>query len=171
MVTSTAANITFEPFSDFLFARVRVILYQVEGAHHHARRAEAALEAVIFAKSFLHRVQSIAVGHSLDRGYVGSIALYRQNGAAFHRLAVFMDDAGAALAGVATDMSAGHPKMLAQELHQKCAGFHVAADGLSVHGHRNSNGHRAFLPGLRPSAAAPKFFVASLAASRYYGRL
>jgi hypothetical protein len=30
-----------------------------------------------------------------------------------------MDDAGAALAGVAADMGAGEPQILAQELHQK----------------------------------------------------
>ena len=84
MITGAAADITFKPFPDFLFARVRVILHQVEGAHHHAWRAEAALQAVILAESFLHRVQGIAVGQSLDRGHGGAIALCRQNGAAFH---------------------------------------------------------------------------------------
>ena len=117
MVAGAAADITFEPFPDFLFARVRVILYQIEGAHHHARRAEAALEAVILAKGFLHRMQGVAVGHSLDRGHFGSIALCRQNSTAFQRLAIFMDDAGAALAGVATNMGTGQPKMLTEKLH------------------------------------------------------
>jgi hypothetical protein len=43
----------------------------------------------------------------------------RQRGAALHRLAVDMHDAGAALAGVAADMGAGQAEVFAQELNQQ----------------------------------------------------
>ncbi len=41
-----------------------------------------------------------------------------------------MDDAGAALAGVAADMGAGQAQMLAQELDQQRAPLHLAGTGL-----------------------------------------
>ena len=42
-----------------------------------------------------------------------------QHGAGFHRPAVDMDDAGAALAGVAADMGAGQVQIFAQEMDQQ----------------------------------------------------
>ena len=41
-----------------------------------------------------------------------------------------MDDAGAALGGVAADMGAGEPQILAQELHQQRAGSTSAVTAL-----------------------------------------
>ena len=45
------------------------------------------------------------------------IGLDREEGASLDGLTVDMDDAGAALAGVAADMRSGQPKLLAQQLH------------------------------------------------------
>src|SRR5581483_7663116 len=47
-----------------------------------------------------------------------------------------MDDAGAALRGVATDMRSGESEMFAEELHQQGARFDISADGFPVHRHR-----------------------------------
>ena len=44
-----------------------------------------------------------------------------------------MDDAGAALAGVAADMGAGQIQMIAQEMDQQSAVFDVSRDCLAVH--------------------------------------
>ena len=52
-----------------------------------------------------------------------------------HRAAVEMHHAGAALAGVAADMRAGEPQVLAQELHQQRARIDVGGGGLAVHRH------------------------------------
>ena len=49
-----------------------------------------------------------------------------------------MDDAGAALRGVAADMGAGQPQILAQQLHQQRARIDVGGDGFAVH--REGNG-------------------------------
>ena len=49
-----------------------------------------------------------------------------------------MHDAGAALRGVAADMRAGEPQVLAQQLHQKRARVDIGGDGLTVH--RQGNG-------------------------------
>src|SRR6266478_1752174 len=70
VIPGAAAQIAFEIFADLAFARIGVILHQVERAHHHARRAEAALQRVVVAEGFLHRVQRIAIGDALDRQHV-----------------------------------------------------------------------------------------------------
>jgi hypothetical protein len=46
-----------------------------------------------------------------------------------------MNDAGSALRGVAADMGAGEPQVLAEELHQQGALFDIAGHGFAVHGH------------------------------------
>ena len=76
--------------------------------------------------------------------HLGALGLDGKDGAGLHRLAVDMDDAGAALAGVAADMGAGHAEMLAQELDQQRARLDLAGDGLAVDGHGDGNGHVVF---------------------------
>src|SRR5439155_27060606 len=44
LVARAAAEVAIEPFADLGFGGVRVVLHQVDRAHHHARRAEAALQ-------------------------------------------------------------------------------------------------------------------------------
>src|SRR5204862_194882 len=80
--------------------------------------AEAALQAVILAEGFLHRMQLAVLRQALDRQDVRALGLPGEHGAGFDRLAVDMDDAGAALRGVAPDMGACQTQTLAQVLDQ-----------------------------------------------------
>ena len=46
-------------------------LHQIDRAHHHARRAEAALQGVVLAEHLLHRVQrAVSRGEPLDGEHV-----------------------------------------------------------------------------------------------------
>ena len=51
-------------------------------------------------------LEEFTLGEAFDRCDGGAVGLQRQHGAAFGRLSIHMHNAGAALAGVATDMSA-----------------------------------------------------------------
>src|SRR3546814_11504273 len=51
---------------------VRLLLHQVDRAHHHAGRAEAALQAVMLFERRLHRMQLVAVRQALARGDLGA---------------------------------------------------------------------------------------------------
>src|SRR3569623_934532 len=55
-----------------------------------------------------------------------------------------MHDTGAALRGVASDMSAGQAQIFAQELHQQRARVDIGGRRIAVHDQRNS-GHRRSL--------------------------
>jgi hypothetical protein len=48
VVAGAAADVAFERLAD-LASWAAVVLHQVDGAHHHARGAEAALQAVALA--------------------------------------------------------------------------------------------------------------------------
>ena len=120
-------------------------LHHVDRGHDHAGRAEAALQAMMLAEGFLHRMQLAVLGETLDRHHIGTVAGNGERRAGLHGLAVDMDHAGAALAGVAADMCAGQTKLVPQELDQQRAAFDFAAHRLPVHFHRNSR-HRPLLP-------------------------
>ena len=117
---------------------------QIDRGHDHAGRAEAALQAVMLAERLLHRMQRRAVGgQALDGPDLVAVGHDRERGAGFHRLAVEMHDAGAALRGVAADMGAGQPQIFAQKLHQQGTGVDIGVDGIAVHdqgnlGHQHS---------------------------------
>jgi hypothetical protein len=96
-----------------------VTLHHVDGAHHHAGRAEAALQAVMIAEGFLHRMQLVgAFGQALDRHAPPRRSAWTASMVQLFTDLPSHDDAGAALAGVAADMRAGQAEMLAQELDQ-----------------------------------------------------
>lgn len=74
---------------------------------------------MIVAERRLHRVQLVALGNAFDGGDAGASGLSGQHGAGFHRAAVDLNHAGAALAGIAADMRAGEVQVFAQEMDQK----------------------------------------------------
>ena len=91
-----------------------------------------------FAETFLQGVQrAVGVRHSFDGADVGAVRLDREHGAGFHRLAVEIDRAGAAMAGLAADMRAGDVLLIAQEVDKQGSRLDQSFDGLAVHLHRD----------------------------------
>ena len=62
------------------------------------------------------------------------IGLPDQRGAGFHRTPIDMDDAGAALAGIASDMGAGETEVIAQQMHEQRSVFDIGRNRLAVDG-------------------------------------
>src|SRR5258706_29781 len=68
VVAGAAADVAFELVPDGLVVeRVALAGHHVDRGHDHAGGAEAALQAVILAERFLHRVQLAVLGEALDR--------------------------------------------------------------------------------------------------------
>ena len=59
--------------------------------------------------------------------------LHGQHGAGLHCLAVNMDDAAAALGGVAADMRAGEPEFVTNEMHEQGAILALSAHCPAIH--------------------------------------
>ena len=112
-------------------------------------------------------VQLVAPGDPLDGGDIGAGGLSRQHGAALGGIAVDVNDACAALAGVAADMGAGQAQILSQELHQKGAGIDIGSYGITVHDQGNfGHQHSLSCPRRRRPSAPPHIGRAGLEINR-----
>src|SRR5262245_41065309 len=80
-VARAAAEVAADPLADLRLVGVGVLLQEPGRLHDHARRAEAALEAVLVPEGLLERMERGAVGHALDRLHLGAVGLNRQHGA------------------------------------------------------------------------------------------
>src|SRR5690242_15477638 len=104
---------------------------------------------MVFAERGLHRVKLIARGETFNCRDLAAFRLRREHGACLDGNAVDMDDAGAALARIATDMRAGKAERFAEELDEKRARLDRAGHGLAVDRHRDGRsgggGHRLSL--------------------------
>src|SRR4051812_16695941 len=101
VITGAATDIALELMAHGVLVEVPrslgcVALHNVDRRHDHARRAIAALQAVIVAERRLHRMQLVTFGDAFDGGDMGAVDLADQNGAGFHGAAVDMHDTGAA---------------------------------------------------------------------------
>ena len=140
VIAGAAAEIALQPLADLFLGGIRIALHQIDRAHDHARRAEAALQRMVLAKRRLHRVQLAILGQALDRDDLCAFGLHREDRATLDRLTVDVHHAGAALAGVAPHMGAGQIEVLAKELDQERARLDLSRHRLAVHRHGNA-GH------------------------------
>ena len=164
VVAGAAADIAFELVAHRLFVELLALaLHQIDRRHDHAGRAEAALQAMMLAEGFLHRMKLAVLGEAFDRGDLGAVERNGERGAGLDRAAVHMHDAGAALAGVAAHMRAGQTQMLAQEFDQQRAAFDLATHALAIHlqgNCRHSNHPPVRFPHPRPTTGvAPGRFL------------
>src|SRR5713226_4073485 len=135
VVARAAAEIAVELVPDLFLRRLGIALEELRRRHDHARRAEAALQPVLLPEGVLDRVQLAVLGHAFDRGDLRAVGLDGQHGAGLHGLAIQMDGAGPALAGVAAHVRAREPGQLADEVHEQEPGLDVMRVSDAIDGH------------------------------------
>jgi hypothetical protein len=124
VVAGTAADVTGEVVTDFTLRRIRVSLEQLADAHDHTRRAEAALQCVVFVESRLNRMQyPTARRETFDCRDRRSIRHHRENRTGFDGQSIDIDGAGAALRRVATDVRSRETEIVSQHMNQKLPRF------------------------------------------------
>ena len=119
LVAGAAAEVGREHVEQLLVADVRLALEHVDREHQEARRAEAALQAVMIDEGLLQRMQRVAVGEPLDGADLPALRLHREHQAGAHGDVVEDDGAGAADAVLAADMGAGLPAVVADGVDQR----------------------------------------------------
>src|SRR5215218_3208710 len=102
LITGAPAEIAFERMANLLFSRIGIGLEEGSRRHDHAWGAIATLETMLFPETLLHRAELTILGHALDSGKRFAVRLRGGDRATLDRLAVDVDRAGAAGAGVAT---------------------------------------------------------------------
>ena len=121
-IGAAAAEIAAHALADALrIVAGLAFLDQADRAHDLARRAEAALEAVMGDEGRLHRMQPVAVRDALDRQDLGAVVADRERQAGIDPPPVDEHRAGAALAAVAALLGAGQIEPLAQQVEQRDA--------------------------------------------------
>src|SRR5438552_18900095 len=97
-----------------------MLAQELEQRGEHARRAEAALQAVTIAKGFLEGMESSRRwGDAFNRGDVATVRLDCKKQAGARRAAVEEDGARAAHAVLAADVRAGELELMAQEIGER----------------------------------------------------
>src|ERR1700742_1420595 len=123
LVAGAAAQVAgYRPPHVFL-GGIRVAVEQVLGRHHHARRAEPALQAVLLPEPLLDGMQLARRGQALHGGDLTAVDLDRQHRAGLDRPAVDQHRAGAAVGRVAAAMGAGQPGTPADQVGQQQPGL------------------------------------------------
>src|SRR5258708_29954516 len=124
-VARAAAKVAFQAPANLVFGWVWILLQEVGRGHDEARRAVAALQAMLVPKSLLQGVQLTVRGHALDRGELLAFGLDGEHGAALDGFSVHQDGASAALAGVAADVSPGEADYVSQVVHEQQPGLNL----------------------------------------------
>ena len=106
LVAGASTQIARNPPSNFLLARMRILLKQCAGCHDHARCAEAALKTVFLFEPFLNRMQFAVRRDALDRSKLAAICLHCKQGTRLYRFPIQKDGACAAVCCIASDMCA-----------------------------------------------------------------
>ena len=143
LVSGAAAQVAFQAVPHRLVVRVGFLGEQVERLHDHAGRAEAALQRVVVPERFLDGMQRPVPRQALDRENVAAVGLHGEHGAGFHAVAVQVNGARTAVAGVAADHGADLAEPVTQVVHEEQPRLHVVGVSRSIHG--DSDAHRPTL--------------------------
>src|SRR5512135_1444959 len=81
LVAGAPADLAGDDLPDLRLVRVRVAVEQPARGHHHARRAETALQAVALDETLLHRVKLAVLLQALDGTDGTAVGHRRENGA------------------------------------------------------------------------------------------
>src|SRR5215469_16566593 len=112
--------------TDLVARRRSVPFEELNDAHNHARRAEAALEPVAFPETLLDGMQLPVARESFQGRDLRAIGLDGEHRAGLYRLSIDEDGAGAADAGLTSHVRSGQPTHLAQKLNKQHARLDLA---------------------------------------------
>ena len=125
VITGATAQITGDAPTDLILCRVVVVFEEFHATHDHARRAEAAMQPMVFLEPFLEWMERTTLGSQpLDGSDAVPVGLNGQHGAALDALAVQQNSTGATTAGIASDVGAGHVEDLADHVYEEKPGFY-----------------------------------------------
>src|SRR5699024_3675245 len=92
----------------------------------------------------LHRMHvTIGSGQPLDGDDVGAFGLDRQHGAGLDGVAIDVNRARTALAGIAANVGASQSQLVTQKIHEQRAWFDFATGSFAIDGHGNGLRHGA----------------------------
>jgi len=127
LVPGASAEISGNGLTNLHPGRMWLLAKESGEGHQETRRAKTTLECVSIPEGFLKRRESsVRLGQGLDGLKFVAIGLDGKHNARAHRFPIEEDGAGPAHAVFTTDVGAGEAKVLAEEIAQQQARFHLA---------------------------------------------
>src|SRR4029078_13053045 len=163
-VAGAAADVALQRLLDLVLGRARVLTQQRGRGYQHPRRAVAALESVMLVEGLLQRRQLLALAEPLDGLDARAVRLDGEEHAALDERAVEDHRAGAAVAGVATDVAAGEVEVVAEEMDEELARLDVALVRRPVDGDRDVHQRAAASSAARVASTSERWIRYSLEA-------
>ena len=112
---------------------IRIVAQELDQGGENARRAEAALQAVVLVERLLDGMQLVGRGgDAFDGEQLVAVRLHRQHEARARRAPIEQDGAGAAHAVLAAEMGAGEPELMAHEVGKRHAHLDLFLVALAV---------------------------------------
>src|SRR2546425_1056963 len=161
VIAGAPAEVAFQLVADLLLGGARIALEELGGRQDHARRAEAALQAMLLPEALLDRMEIAVLGEPFDGRDRRAVRLHREERARLHRLPVHEDGARAALARIAAHVRAGETHGLADVVNEQEPGLDLVTVRLAVDGHldwqfhHSTSGIRAVCCGAPAQERAP----------------
>ena len=138
LVAGAAAEVAGDRDPHLLLGRIGIVAQELGQRGQHARRAEAALQAVIVAERLLQRIELVGARREPSTVVISwpsaCTASIRQERAG---QAVEQDRAGAADAVLAAEMRAGEAERVAQEIGERQPHLDLGLVALAVHRQRD----------------------------------
>src|SRR5205085_5069096 len=111
----------FKAVTNFILRGIWVALKKLRGGQNHAGRAVAALQAVSFPETFLHRVKLAVAAESFDCSHLSAVGLHGKDRAGLDCLTVLDDCASAAERCLAANVCARQPKHISKIMYEQHA--------------------------------------------------
>ena len=114
LVSRTAAQHPAQGVLHLVCVGLRVCGEQIGCGDQHARRTNAALRRAVLVEGALQAGKHIAAGQAFHRGHFAPARLGNGGEAGTYLFSVYQYRAGAAIAGIATDLGPGQAEIVAQ---------------------------------------------------------
>jgi hypothetical protein len=121
LIPGAAAEIAFQTVTYLGLAGIGIAIEDLCGSHDHSRSAIAALQSMVFPKSFLHRVELAVPRKSLDGGYIRAVSLDGEHRAGLHSLTIHQHGTGTAQRCLAPDVGSSQVRSVTQVVNQQYA--------------------------------------------------
>src|SRR5258708_35086207 len=117
LIAGATAQIAGNRDPPLLFGRIRIVAKELDERRQNARRAEAALKAMMLMESLLQGVQLIGRRRdALDGENIMAVRLHREHQAGTRRAGIAKDGACPADALLASQTGAGDAELVADEI-------------------------------------------------------
>src|SRR5262249_48338254 len=135
LIAGATAQIAGNGDAHLLLGRIRIVAQELDERRQDARRAEAALEAMVFMEGLLQGVQLVGRQRdALDGENIMAVRLHREHQAGARRTIVEEDGACPANAVLAAEMGTGEAKLVTDEISQRHADLDFFFVALAVDG-------------------------------------